>query len=78
MSLRKTLGHSHDGGKTVILHNTTHIQIFQVTSFGFVKKPSLDLFLYRESSRENLAMHIRLRSQCFAMYVIKFNEIMYK
>jgi len=38
--------------------STTHIQVFQVTSFGLVNKPTSDLLLYQELSSENLTyMH---------------------
>jgi len=33
--------------------NTTSLQTFQVTSCGFVNRPSSDIFLYQEPSSEN-------------------------
>lgn len=40
---------------------TTHMQVFQVTSFGSVNKPSADLFLYQQLSSVNLHLHVGLR-----------------
>jgi hypothetical protein len=56
-------------------HNTTHIQVLQVTSFDFVNKPSSDLCLYQKPSSDNLFLHVGLKSHSFTIYVMKFNEI---
>ena len=65
-----------DRGSTVfikIYSYTTHIQIFKITSFGFVNKSLLDFFFIRTIQR-NLSLHVGLRYNSFT-YVTKFIKV---
>jgi len=47
---------------------TTHIQVFQVTSFDFVNKPSSKFCFHQEPSSDNLFLHAGLKSPSFTIY----------
>jgi len=49
---------------------TTHIQVFQVTSFSFINKPSSDLSL-SGAIHWGLSLHVGLRSYYCSLFIIK-------
>jgi hypothetical protein len=51
-------------------HSLTQ-QVFQVTSFDLVNKPSSKLCFYQEPSSDNLFFHVGLKSHSFTIYVMK-------
>ena len=56
---------------------TINIQIFQVSSVGFIKKPSSDPVAYRELSRKRFTFHVGLRYNSFIIS-IKINQYHYR
>ena len=62
----------------ILTQHTYVVQVFQVTGFGFVNKPSSNLFLYQKSYSEKLSLPLGFGFNSFAIYVIELQKQMYK